>query len=195
MNSTPALPDGFREIFRINLQKDKKTAVFVNVFSGLLAAAMILIGNCFVSIFTLFEAADGLKDYILRLMLLLIGMLVYLILHELVHGICMKAFGAKKIRYGFTGMYAYAGYDGYFGRRAYIIIALAPIVVWGIVLLVLSFLVSRPFFWVVFFVQSINISGAAGDLYVTYKIMKLPKDILIRDTGMEMTVYAHMPEN
>ena len=36
----------------------------------------------------------------------------------------------------------------------------------------------------------LNISGAAGDLYVSWKFTKLPADILINDVGVSMTVYS-----
>lgn len=63
-------------------------------------------------------------------------------------------------------------------------------VVWEIVLLILNFIVPMSWFWVVYFIQMGNVSGAAGDLYVTWKFSKLPKDILVKDTGVEMTVYS-----
>lgn len=190
MNSTQVLPQGYNEILKINLQKDKKTAIIVNIFAVLLMVAAFFIGNSFVSIATLFDMTNGIKSYFIRFALLLLGVVVYLILHELVHGICMKMFGAKKINYGFTGMYAFAGSDCYFGKKAYIIIALAPIVVWGIVLLIMNLIVAENFFWVIYVIQIVNLSGAAGDLYVTYKFSKMPKNILVRDTGIEMTIYA-----
>ena len=91
---------------------------------------------------------------------------------------------------GFTGLYAYAGSEAYFNKRSYLVIALAPIVVWGVVLLILNFLVPTSWFWCVYFIQVCNVSGAAGDLYVSCKFSRLPADILIRDTGVSMTVYS-----
>lgn len=61
----------------------------------------------------------------------LVCAVVYMVLHELVHGACMKVFGAKKVRFGFTGLYAFAGSIEYFKKAAYIVVALAPLVVWG----------------------------------------------------------------
>ena len=102
----------------------------------------------------------------------------------------MKIFGTKKVKYGFTGMYAYAGSDDYYDKKSYIIIALAPIVVWGIVLAIINVLVPYEWFWVVYLIQLINLSGAAGDLFVTVRFSKMPKDILVRDYGVGMTVYS-----
>lgn len=117
-------------------------------------------------------------------------MVLYIVLHELVHGIFMKRFSGIKPNYGFTLMYAYAGSTAYFNKKHYIIIALAPIVVWGIVLTIINCFVPASWFWVVYFIQIMNISGAAGDLYVTYKFSKMPKNILVHDSGVAMTVYS-----
>jgi hypothetical protein len=102
----------------------------------------------------------------------------------------MKLCGTKKVKYGFTGLYAFAGSDDYYYKKPYIAIALAPIVVWGVILGIVNALVPVEWFWVVYFIQLINLSGAAGDLYVTCRFAGLPKDILIRDYGVSMTVYA-----
>ena len=144
----------------------------------------------FVPITTLLDMGQGMGVYMLRIGALLVGMLAYLVLHELVHGITMKLVGTKKVRYGYTGLYAFAGSDDYYDKASYITIALAPVVLWGIVLFVLNLLVDRDWFWVVYFIQLMNLSGAAGDYYVTAKFMKLPKSILVRDVGVSMTVYA-----
>jgi hypothetical protein len=43
---------------------------------------------------------------------------------------------------------------------------------------------------VVYLIQMVNLSGAGGDIYVTFKFARLPRDILVRDTGVAMTVFA-----
>lgn len=58
------------------------------------------------------------------------------------------------------------------------------------VLLILNLIFQETWFWVIYFIQIMNISGAAGDLYVTYRFSKLSKDILINDTGIAMTIYS-----
>ena len=68
----------------------------------------------------------------------LVGFVVYLFLHEGVHGMCIRWFSGVPAQYGFRaaeqGM-AYAGSRFFFSQeRRTLIIALAPIVVWGTVL-------------------------------------------------------------
>ncbi len=190
MNCYAKLPEGYTEAFTLNMQKNKKTALIINLAAVVLMAVMVVIGLQICPLSELFSFDDGTVTYWIRLISLLVGYIVYIILHELVHGITMKHYGSKQVKYGFTGMYAYAGSQDYFTKKPYIVIALAPVVVWGIVLLILNFIVPMSWFWVVYFIQMGNVSGAAGDLYVTWKFSKLPKDILVKDTGVEMTVYS-----
>lgn len=184
------LPAGYREQFTINLQKDKKLALIINGAAFAIMLVLGILGHLAVPVTSLFSMEQGFGIYFLRIGALIVGYVVYMILHELVHGICMKAFSGVKPRYGFTGMYAYAGSDCYFAKPYYIMIALAPVVVWGIVLQVLCAVVPEDWFWVVYFIQIGNLAGAAGDFYVTWRFRQLPGNILVRDTGIEMTVYG-----
>jgi len=189
MRSTIRLPKDYTKSFVIDLQKDRKKALLVNGIALLIGAAVAGMGLVAVPIQTLFDMRDGIWVYLLRFLVLLVGLIAYIVLHEVVHGIFMRHFSGVKPHYGFTGMYAYAGSDAYFDKQSYIIIALAPIVIWGIVLGVLCAVVSPVWFWPVYFIQIANLSGAAGDLYVTVLFSRLPDDILIQDSGVSMTVY------
>lgn len=185
MNNYVDLPEGYKELEHIDLQKDKKLAFLVNGIGVVIMVLAFFIGHAIVP-FTEFYKMDG----ILPMIVMLVGMIAYLFLHELVHGFFMRKYSGEKPFYGFTGMYAYAGSKCYFNKKSYIVIALAPIVVWGIVLLVLNLIFQETWFWVIYFIQICNLSGAAGDLYVSYLFSKLPEDILINDVGVSMTIYG-----
>ena len=122
----------------------------------------------------------------------LVGFVVYLFLHEGVHGMCIRWFSGVPAEYGFqlkAGM-AYAGSRYFFSKSAYIVIALAPVAVWGTVLAILLRDVPSSYWWYLYAVQIFNVSGAIGDLFVTYRILTMPKDVLVLDTGMEMKFFA-----
>ena len=190
MKAYTELPRGYREIDSIDLQKNKKLSLLVNGVALLIVLLMVIPMHFVVPMTTLFDMSQGYGAYFLRFGVLMAAIVVYMVLHVLVHGITMKMCGTKKIKYGFTGVYAFAGSNDYYDKRSYIVIALAPIVVWGVVLLVLNLLVPVQWFWIVYWVQVSNISGAAGDLYVTYRFSRLPQDILVQDYGVGMTVYS-----
>ena len=189
MKAYPSLPEGYRQILQISLQSDKKTALRVNVGGGVVMALVLLIGHFIVPIGS---AAEGsLSGYFLRLSVMFLAYTAYIVLHELTHAAVMKAVGGGKVRFGFTGMYAYAGSEtDFFDKLSYRCIALAPLVVWGIVFGVLAAAVPADWFWVVWLLQAGNIGGAAGDVYVTARLWKMPGTILVRDTGVDMTVYG-----
>lgn len=190
MKSLQVLPDGYKEIFTVNLQNNKKTALLINVFAIIISIAMIIPMHFYIPITSLFDMSQGIKSYIIRFIMLMIGMIVYMVLHEAVHGFAMKFFGTKNVKYGFTGLYAYAGSNDYYDKKSYIIIALAPVFVFAIVFIILNLTVPKSWFWVIYFLQILNISGATGDLFVTIKFSKMPSDILIHDCGVGMTVYS-----
>ena len=177
------LPVGYREVLSIDLQKNTKQALLVNGLAIAIAAVMLVVGFLLMPVFRI-------GANLLALMAFLACSVAYMVLHELVHGACMKLFGAKRVRFGFTGMYAYAGSEEYFQKGAYIVVALAPLVVLGAVLLALNIAAGAQYFWFVYLLQLINVSGAAGDLYVSFRFLRMPKDILVRDTGVSMTVFA-----
>lgn len=186
------LPENYRQVMKIDLQKDKKAALKVNI--GALIIAVIL----FVPALLIRGIDMGIYDetdfrmLIYKCVTLLTGCIIYVFLHEFIHGIFMRMISSVKPFYGFTGMYAYAGSKAYFNRRDYIVIALAPIVILGTVLLVFNMLLPRGWFWPVYFIQITNISGAAGDLYVSSLLGKLKPNILINDVGVSMTVYEYV---
>lgn len=188
------LPEGYSEILCVDLQKDKKLMLFVNLLAVLIGALMAVPMHFVVPIGSMFSMEQGLLAYGLRFAALLVLMVLYMVLHELTHGVAMKLCGTKKIRYGFTGMYAFAGSDDYYPKAPYIFIALAPVVLLGVVIALVNPLVPVEWFWIVWILQIINISGAAGDFYVTLRFLRLPGDILVRDHGTGMRVYAKVRE-
>ena len=159
LHAVQSLPEGYREIVHLDLQKDKKAALWVN---GLGIALTLVFGFLFhlmVPISTFFDTQAGLPAYFVRLLVLLAGYVAYIVLHELTHAAAMRGFGGGRVRFGFTGMYAFAGSEtDWFDRFAYRIIALAPLVLWGVIFSVL--------------------------------MAVLPRDTLVRDTGVAMWMYS-----
>ena len=189
MKAIGVLPEDYREIYSLNLQKDKRTAIIVNLLAFAIAAVMAVSMNFFVPVTSVFDMSGGIVRYFLRLAALIVLMVLYMVLHELVHGIAMKLCGTKRVKYGFTGLYAFAGSEDYYDKKSYIFIALAPIVLWGTVLAAVNFFVPTEWFWIVYMIQLINISGAAGDLFAAVKFSRMPKNILIQDSGVSMRVF------
>ena len=182
MHCIQNLPDDYREVKVYNLQKDKKTAFIINAL-----AVIIMIVMIFIRPFSFYRERLG---SILKLVIMLIGMFIYVVLHEFTHGFAMKHYGGKEVKYGFTGLYAFAGSTAdFFDKYAYIRIALAPITIWGIIFLVLEILLPAGWKPIVYFLQIANFSGAAGDLFISYQVSRMKNTLYVKDTGVDMTVY------
>ncbi len=189
-----ALPAGYREHRTVDLQKDKKKSLLINGAAGAATVLLLIAGNfLLVPVSAFFDAGPDdsfWRSVLLKPVVLMVGVILYVLLHELTHGAAMKAFGASHVRFGFTGLYAYAGSEqDWFDRTAYLVTALAPLTVWGVIFAVAAALVPRSWFWVVYLWQVINVSGAAGDLYVSFLTARMPRTVLCRDTGVSMSFF------
>lgn len=188
MRAIQTLPENYRELCTIDLEKNKKQYAIVNGLSLVLAAAVLL------PIWLLAPEGAEIVPGLSGLFLLLAGMIAYIFLHEAVHGVCFWAFSKQKPHFGWKSVYAYAASDCYYRKGPYRVIALAPVVLWGVVLAVLAALLPAEWYWTLQLIQLINISGAAGDLYVTWLFLRMPKDIWVIDAGISMQVYAPAQE-
>ena len=185
------LPSGSVELDEINLQKDRKTALVVNAAALVVMIAMGFGMNFAVPVSTLFDVERGAMPILIRLLVMGAAYLAYIVLHELTHAAVMRLYGAGKLCFGFSGMYAWAGSkEDFFDKACYRVIALAPLAVWGLIFGLIQSLVPLSWVWVVWFLQIGNVAGAAGDVYVVLRLMRQPADVWIRDTGFAMTVWG-----
>ncbi len=183
------LPAHYDLYERIDLARDKKAFGAVCAWSIIAMAAMIVYGAVTHSFLASFDMEMWRITFCVVAMA--VGLLVYIILHEAVHGIFIRLFTGTAPTFGFDlskGM-AYAGSTWLFRKWPYIIIALAPIVIWGIILGVWLADVPAQYYWYLYAVQIFNITGAAGDVYVTCRVAMMPKDILAKDSGTAMDFY------
>lgn len=115
-------------------------------------------------------------------------LLIYLPLHELTHGIPMYALSGVRPNYGLRLPYAWCGSPVWFDRRSHVITALAPLVVWSVILHLLIVVLHDKWFWPLYAVQLSNLSGSAGDIYCAWVILRMEGELLIQDTGTRMRV-------
>jgi hypothetical protein len=113
----------------------------------------------------------------LNLLPFLLSLILVPVLHELVHGISMRIFGAHP-QYGFLWkLWAfYATSPGYaYPRWQFMIIALAPLIVLSVVAVLLMALMTGTA-WVAITAISatLNATGAIGDLWIIGLILRYP---------------------
>jgi hypothetical protein len=190
--STKTLPEGYVLSGEINLKKNKKLAITLNI------AAFIV----FVLTFFLLSSTAALirPDLIntsgtINLVGLAVGIgltVILMTIHELIHGFFFWVFTRSKPVFAIRLFYAYAGApDWYIPTRQFMVVALAPLVVIAAVGLLLILLV--PISWIMFiiFFVALNTGGAMGDILVFTRLFKLSPTSLANDTGDVMTFYEH----
>ena len=186
----PGLPAGYDLYDTLDMAADRNVLKRIAWCSLIITAVMIVCGLFAVPPSALF--AMGWLRVIMAVFLALVGIVVYAFAHEWVHGVFIRIFTGEPAKLGFlagSGM-AYAKSSWFFSRPAYITVALAPVIVWGVVLAVLMSDVPGGYFWCLYAIQIFNISGAVGDLYVTWLVMRMPGGVLIYDEGAAMKFFA-----
>lgn len=128
----------------------------------------------------------------MRWLYFLAGLVMVFVLHELIHGLAMRVFGAKP-RYGviWKGLMFYATAPGHaFPRNQYLVIALAPLVsltlIAGIGIL---FLPDKAVIWSLAVYASINTAGAVGDLWMSGIVLRFSPAAYIIDEKDGMRIF------
>ena len=192
------LPSGYRQALYINA----KSAKFGLIFNLIALAVLVLV---MIAAVILLRVGGRLSVGILQMdfpQLLLVdltligSLLVYIVLHELVHGIAYKARTGEKLTFGISWSCAFCGVPRiYTYRKTALIAVLAPFTVFTLVLipiLALLYFLSPLYFLIVALVFGLHLGGCSGDLYVTYLLLTKFKDskTLMRDTGPEQFFYV-----
>lgn len=180
---------GYKECTKIDLVKNKKEALLVNIYGIIIMVVM--------AVFIPLLIMGGIIEFNLEttfplfFIVLLISLILYIPLHEIVHGIVLKEYTDEKLSFGWKLVYAYCGSkEAVVDRKEYYAVALAPLLVFSVVFISLMFL--NPSLSLVWYVMEImNVSGSVGDIYVSIKLKKeKSRDILITDSGTDMSFWS-----
>lgn len=186
-----ALPTNYSEVARIDMKTNRRLAINLNLASIVIFLLVVVISHFIKPI------PYGLKMGPLQLGAMIILPILYLILHELIHALFMRIFVKGRLVLGMTIWAAFAGMpSGYFSKKNYIIIALAPVVISLFVISIGLIIITTPiddnlnaWYWPLIFVQAMNIGGSIGDYYVVAKVLKMSRHVLTNDDGMSMRFY------
>jgi hypothetical protein len=190
-----ALPPGYRLAERLRIDSPR-TFLLLNLFSLLPFAVGVVFFygiNLAVDRLGLRPQADlpaGVDVWSpLVLLVLFVAMIV---IHELCHGFAFMAFGAHP-RYGLNlkmGVAYAAAPDDYLTRSAYIVVALAPLVVISIGSIILMALTAGGLRFLIALFGVINAGSAVGDLWFFAVILRHPPTLLVRDVGDGAELYV-----
>lgn len=185
-------PKGYRQIEVLDFVRNRRQMKIV-AFSGLAATALMIVAGLLLHPFR--PTWTLLKENWWAWLVAPAMYVAYIPLHEITHGLLMHALSGVKPKYGLRLPYAYAGSHVFFDKFSHNLIALAPLVVWGIVLFALERLLPAQWFWLFYVIQISNVSGSAGDVYCVLHLSRLSREILIQDTGTRMRILAPKPDN
>lgn len=111
----------------------------------------------------------------------------FIIAHELVHIMLMTIFSKGKVNIKVKIPTIAVGSDAYFNKTQYIIIALAPVVVLGLVSLICLLMLPYKLLFAV--LLTLNFAAASGDYILTYYALKQDKNTYFVDKAEKILVY------
>jgi hypothetical protein len=193
------LPENYGLCHTLDLNKNIKLAIGLNLASlalfvvfGILFYWLILqvrpsltreSGLLGTGMFT----SDSVFTQFLVIALVYLGMIV---LHEAVHGLFFWIFTKERPKFGFRGLYAYAGAPAwYFNKWPYLLVGLAPLVLISLAGFISMLFVPSGWIFPILLFITLNASGAVGDIYAFFWILPRPAGVLVRDFGDRMEVY------
>lgn len=195
---TKTLPDGYVESGRIDLKRDKRLALILNLVAFFVALLGFYLLSALAAV-----VRPGVRTLTQemtagRLVLLLGLALLHLTVHELIHGLFFWVFTRDRPVFALRPLYAYAGApEWYLPARQFALVAAAPLVV--IDLVGLAVMLLGPVSWAILFalVVALNTGGSVGDLYVLFQIWRMNSAwridspaLMINDTGDVVTLYG-----
>lgn len=199
MTTEPAspthLPENYAEVLYWKLSHHKTLLVVLNVVGlALMGLALVL----FLAWARLWQPGiETLEMRTLQMGAAFIAVVLTIMLHELTHGLALRAYGAHP-KYGVLwkeGMF-YATAAGHaFRRNAYLVIALAPLVGLSLVGAALLML-PQPVWvaWVIAICAALNVGSAIGDMWLVRVALGYPPSAYIVDEKDGVRVFMPVVE-
>lgn len=185
MKSHSKLPLNYELAYSIDLEKDTKMMLLMNIFSVLLMLPFALGIYIYVQLVGEFDYTFDLT----QMLLVFLSFFIIIFIHELIHGLFFKLGTKEKINYKFHIYAVSASVKGvYFYKKHYLLVGIAPFIIITPILLLAMFLfptISFP----IYITIALHTAGCIGDFYVFLKVLKYPNDALIEDTGVGMFIY------
>ena len=185
------LPEGYTEALVIDAN-DKKLSLRLQV--AVIITVVVLI-NVFFFIYALprlGEIAAGFN--VIKCMGFVIAYPLYIVLHELTHGLVYKLMTKKKLTFGFKLPSVYCGVpDVYTYRITSLLSLFAPFTVYSVIFILLLFIINDPFSKVlILLLFALHMSGCVGDIYGIglYLFRFKSPTTLRRDFGPKQVYYT-----
>ncbi len=188
------LPEGYTQRLHINAKSVKLGIIF-----NLVAVAVMVVVMAVASVpLALAEDVSFTLEPITMLItyaVFFVSMILYIVLHEAVHGIAYKSMTGEKLTFGMSWSCAFCGVPNIYTYRQTALVALAaPLVTFTVILSPLTgvlFFVHPVFYLASAFLLALHLGGCCGDGYMLILLLTKFKSpaLLMRDTGPEQFLY------
>jgi hypothetical protein len=191
------LPDSYQLSGSLNLSKDHRLAILLN-----LLGLVLLVFFGWVFILAMQFLRPGFDGQLLNLVVgspveiiyflisLLVVSVIMVVAHEAVHGLIFWLITRQRPVYGFRGLYAFASAPGWFiARNPYLVVAIAPFIAITTLGLGLMAVIPTGLILQILLLITLNASGAVGDLAVVFWLLTQPASIYVQDFGDGINLY------
>lgn len=171
---------------------------------ALLSLFMLIISAVFIVILELLAyfghyqhwvAPLSLEGIAIWLLLNIVGYVLILVIHEIIHGIVFAFWGGKPHFGAKLPLALYCGArQQLFARNYYLAVGLAPLVIITLAGVIVTVLYPGIASYLLLAFAG-NFSGAAGDVVACRKIARLPVQALIEDTEVGYTAWEIVPDS
>ena len=188
--ATQALPEGYTQSGQIDLKKDKRLTILLNI------GALIVFALSFylLTALTAWVRPDIItfsNTITVTNIFSALGLTILtLLLHEGIHGLFFWIFSRSRPVFGLRPLYAYAGAPNwFFPQRQFSIIVLAPLVILGAAGLLLLLLAPISWIFMIVLLVALNTSGSSGDVFVFFRLLTSFPTSFANDTGEVVTFF------
>lgn len=178
------LPPTYRAHRTVDLKKDRKFAVAIQSIFALVA--LIAVGAAIVLGLPLGSRWSAL----LTVLVTLLACVVYMAVHEVTHGVALHLLTGVRPSYSVRFPFLTTGNCAYLTRRSAVIVALAPAVFWGSVLVAALLVLPQDYRLTAYVLLALNFTGSAGDYVEVYLVSQQQPDALVQDDGNKLHIFV-----
>ena len=182
MNNVPSLPPNYTLQSSYDLKSPQMNLIIQLIFLGI---AGIMVGAAFLFAWIPSSSLHGFVVAAITIGLVL----VYMSLHELTHGVVLALLSKTPSRYAFRFPFLTTGSMSYYNKKSFILVCLAPSVLWGMILGLLLAVVPSDYRLILYIVLGLNLAGSAGDYLQVFLVCKTKPEGLIQDDGSITRIY------
>jgi hypothetical protein len=189
------LPESYQLVRRIDLREDRSLLIRLSLLSLILflpAYGVFLTLGVVIhpEIQTFLQMISSATPVLQRIIAILSSLALFMLWHELLHGLFFWLFTHQVPKFGLSAAYAFAAAPGwYLARHPYLWIGIAPAILLSFFGAILFPLIPPAWCFVWAFGLAINLCGSVGDFYVVGWLLSRPDSALIQDHGDVILVF------